>query len=84
MLNLTSVNMLAVVLDLTHVDCFFFSDGSGFGKNIMILGADMRSLVHIDNKKKDLLIFGKNAAESLDDTVLTEDKENFTEQQKKF
>ena len=63
---------------------FFFSDGSGFGKNIMILGADMRSLVHIDNKKKDLLIFGKNAAESLDDTVLTEDKENFTEQQKKF
>ena len=53
----------------------------------MIFGADKRSLVHIDNKKKDLLIFGKSPSERLDDTVLTGDKEYsiyFTEQRKKF
>ena len=55
------------------------SDGSG-------LGADMSSLVHIDNEQKDILILGKGPADGLDDTMLTAEKEysiNFTEQQKK-
>ena len=36
------------------------------GKNVIIFGADMSSLVHIVNKNKDTLIFG------LDDTTLEE------------
>ena len=30
---------------------FLLSDGSEFYKNVIILGADTSSLVHIDNKK---------------------------------
>ena len=29
------------------------------GKNVIIFGADMSSLVHIDNKGKDILIIGE-------------------------
>ena len=29
------------------------------GKNVIILGADMSSSVHIDNKNKDILILGE-------------------------
>ena len=53
-------------------------------KNVLILSADMISLVHIDNKKKDILILGKSPTNGLDDTALTAEKEysmNFTEQQ---
>ena len=31
-----------------------FSVGNGFGKNVIIFGADMISSVHVDNKKKDI------------------------------
>ena len=47
----------------------------------------MSSLVHVDNKKKEILILDKGPADSLDDTTLTAEKEysiNFTKQQKKF
>ena len=37
---------------------FSLPDGS-VGKNVIIFGADMSSSVHIDNKKKDVLILGK-------------------------
>ena len=43
--------------------------------------------MHIDNKKKDILILGKGPTDGLDNTALTAEKEyliNFTEQQKKF
>ena len=43
--------------------------------------------MHVDNKKKDILILGKSPADGLDDPTLTAEKEysiNFTEQQKKF
>ena len=66
---------------------FSLSDGSGFGKNIIILGADMSSSMHIDNKKTNILILGKGPAQRLDNTKLTAEKAysiNFTEQQKKF
>ena len=66
---------------------FSLSDGSGFGKNVIIFGADMSSAVHIDNNKKDILIFGKRPTQGLDKTTLTGEKKcsiNFTEQQKKF
>ena len=35
----------------------------------------MISLVHIDNKKKDILILGKSPTNGLDDTALTAEKE---------
>ena len=38
---------------------FSLSDGSGFGKNVIILGVDMSSLVHIGNKKKDISVKGQ-------------------------
>ena len=31
---------------------FLLSDGSGFGKNVIIFGAGMSSLIHIDNRKR--------------------------------
>ena len=34
------------------------SDGSGFGKNLIIFGADISSSVHVDNRKRDILILG--------------------------
>ena len=47
----------------------------------------MGSSGHVNNKKKDILIFGKGPRERLDDTKLTAEKEyaiNFSKQQKKF
>ena len=41
------------------------------GKNVIILGADMSSSVHIDNKGKDILILGKGPTQGFDDTALT-------------
>ena len=37
---------------------FSFKDGT-FGKNVIIFAADMTSSVHVDNKGKDMLIFGE-------------------------
>ena len=41
------------------------------GKNAIVFEVDMTSSVHIDNKKKDISIFGKGPTEGLDDTKLT-------------
>ena len=35
------------------------SIGNGFGENVIIFGVDMSSSVHVDNKKKDILILGE-------------------------
>ena len=35
------------------------------GKNVIIFGADMSSSVHIDNKGKDILIFGEGPTQGL-------------------
>ena len=54
---------------------FVLSDGSGFGQNEIIFGADMSQSLHIDNKKKGL-------TDALDDTTFNIEKEysiNFTE-----
>ena len=34
----------------------------------------MSSSVHVDNKKKDILIFGEGPTQELDDTTLTAEK----------
>ena len=45
---------------------------SSMGKNvIIIIGVDMSSLVHFDNKEKHILILGKCPTQRLDDTKLT-------------
>ena len=37
----------------------FTFPGGGFGQNVLILGADMSSSTHINNKKLDILVLGK-------------------------
>ena len=37
---------------------FSFPSGE-FGQYVIIFGADMSSSIHVDNKKKDILILGK-------------------------
>ena len=49
---------------------FLFTDRS-YGKNVIVFGADMSSSVHVDNKRKDILILGEGPAQGLDDTTLT-------------
>ena len=47
----------------------------------------MSSSVHVDNKKKDILIFGEGPIQGLDGTTLTAEKKysiNLTENNKKF
>ena len=63
------------------------SFGNGFGRNCIIFGVDVSSSVHVDNKKKDILILGKCPTQGLDDTTLTAKRLysiNFTENNKKF
>ena len=36
----------------------------------------MSSSVHVDNKKKDILILGKGPTQGLDDTLLTAEKKS--------
>ena len=45
----------------------------------MIFGVDMSSSVHVDNKKKDILILGKGPTQGLDDTSLTAEKKVFNQ-----
>ena len=65
---------------------FSFTDGS-FGKNAIIFGADMNSSVHIDNKRKDILILGEGPMQGLDDTTLAAEAKypiNFMQSGKRF
>ena len=52
----------------------FSFPASGFGKNIIIFGADMSSSVHVDSKKEDILILGEGPTQGLDYTTLTAEK----------
>ena len=49
---------------------FSLPDGS-MGKNVIIFGVGIGSSVRIDNKRKDILIFGFGPTQGLDDTKLT-------------
>ena len=58
-----------------------------FDQYVIIFGVDMSSSVHVENKKKDILILGEGPTQGLDDTTLTAEKKrsiNFTESRKKF
>ena len=53
-----------------------FSVGNGCGRNCLILGIDISFYVHVDNKKKDILILGEGPTQGLDGTTLAEEKKS--------
>ena len=64
-----------------------YSFGNGFGKNVIIIGVDMSSSAHVDNKGKDILILGKGPTQRLGEHLLTTEKMysvNFTDQSEKY
>ena len=56
------------------------------GKNIIIFGTDIGPSVHIDNRRKDILVLGKRPKQRLHNTTRAEAVYpiNFTESQKRF
>ena len=64
----------------------FSFPGGGFAINVIIFGVDMSSSVHVDNKKKDILILGKGPTQGLEHTLTAEKmcSINFTVTRKKF
>ena len=50
----------------------FSFPGGGFGQNVLIFGADMSSSAHIDNKKKDILVLGKEPTQGLEHKLTAE------------
>ena len=65
-----------------------FSFGSnGFGRNVIILGADMCSFVHANNKTKNILVLCTYFLQELDNTTIYAEKMysiNFTKNNKRF
>ena len=50
---------------------FSFPSG-GFGQNVLNFGADMSSSIHIDNKKKDMLVLRRGPTQGLESTLTAE------------
>ena len=50
----------------------FSFTGGGFGQNVLIFGADMNTSIHIDNKKKDILMLGRGPTQGLESTLTAE------------
>ena len=66
----TSICMDILAMELVLIEDQDFSfPGGGFGQNVLIFGADMSSSVHIDNKKKDILVLGKGPTQGLEHTL---------------
>ena len=61
---------VVMVLDSICVQNFHYLTVA-WVKMSLFFGVDMSSSVHINNKKKDTLIYGKALAQGLDDTTLT-------------
>ena len=64
----------------------FSSPSGGFGQNVLIFGADMSSSIHINNKKKDILVLGRGPMQGLESTLTAEKiySINFTVTKKKL
>ena len=50
----------------------FSFPGGGFGQNVLIFGVYISFSVHIDNKKKDILVLGKGPKQRLEHTLTAE------------
>ena len=63
----------------------FSFPGGGFDQNVLIFGVDMSFSTHIDNKKKNILVFGKGPTQGLEHTLTAEKMYsiNFTEKKLK-
>ena len=64
-----------------------FSIGNGFGRNCIILEANMSSSAYANNKTKNMLVLGKDFVQGLGNTTIYAEKLymiNFTENNKKF
>ena len=64
---------------------FSFSS-DGFSQNVLIFGADMSSSIHVDNKKKIILVPARRPTQGLESTLIAEKMYsiNFTVTKKKF
>ena len=64
----------------------FTFPGGGFGQNVLILGVDMSSSTHIDDKKKEMLVLEKGPTQRLEQKLTAEKMYpiNFTLTKKKF
>ena len=64
----------------------FSFPGGGFGQDLTIFGVDTSSSVHVDNKKKDILILRKDRTQGLEHTLTAEKMYliNFSVTRKKF
>ena len=64
----------------------FSFPGGGFGQKVLIFEVDMSSSVHIDNKKKDILVLGKGPIQGLEHNLTAEKMYsiNFALTKKKF
>ena len=64
----------------------YFSIGDEVGRNVIIFGVDMSSSSYIDNKKKDIIAFGKGPTQVLEHILAVEKlcSINFTKQNTKF
>ena len=62
--------------------------GGEFGQNALIFGADKSTSIHIDNKKKDILVLGRVPTQGLKSTLTATSEKmysiNFTVTKKKF
>ena len=56
-----------------------FSVSGGSGRNVIIIDVDMSSSVHVNNKRKDISVFGIGPMQGLDDTTLTAEKNLFNQ-----
>ena len=64
-----------------------FSFGNGFGQNVIIFGAGMSSSAHANNKRKNILVLGKDFTQGLDHKTIYARKLysiNFTKTNTKF
>ena len=86
MLIQVSTNIVATGIIFDSRSEFSLPEGSGV-KNVIIFEADVSSPVHIDNKRKDILILDKGPTKGLNDTTLTAEAKypiNFTHPTKRF
>ena len=64
MLFQVNANVATTAKDSIHSQNFYYLMVN-MGKNVIIFGFDINSSVHIDNQKKDFLIFGKGSTKVL-------------------
>ena len=82
---LINTNILDMVLDL--IQASFSYPSGGYGKNVIIFGADMSTFTHANNKTKSILVLGKDVRQGIDSKTIYAEKmysTNFTVDNKKL